>query len=190
LETNKWIRIVNDGGCEISLKDINFKNGKQLELLDIIEVPVKGKEPLNYQPENYLLNNQYCWDYLGKTDYYYLEKFLDKDSDYIFFDESDRLSKNQSGINKSLMLIKIKQINFIVTKNIKQNKQLRAKFNFNNRLYDLAVTDINYENKYLNKDFGEYVELDDFYLTLSLGEPFNNYHYKLIAAVIPESKYK
>lgn len=46
------------------------------------------------------------------------------------------------------------------------------------------VTDPAYERTYLKKEDGCY-ELDKSFLTVSLGEPFQDYCYKLIATVIP-----
>jgi len=47
------------------------------------------------------------------------------------------------------------------------------------------VTDSGIERTYLMKEHGEYPLINrDLYLTVSLGEPFNGYCYKLVASVI------
>ena len=50
--------------------------------------------------------------------------------------------------------------------------------------YGLWVTDPGYEREYLAKLDGTY-EIGACYLTISLGEPFEGWCYKLIAAIIP-----
>ncbi len=49
--------------------------------------------------------------------------------------------------------------------------------------YRLWVTDPRYERAYLAKPDGDY-EIGEAFLTVSLGEPYNNACYKLIAAII------
>ena len=49
--------------------------------------------------------------------------------------------------------------------------------------YRLRVTDPAYEDAYLAKPNGEY-HLNESYLTVSLGEPWEGFSYKLIAAII------
>lgn len=49
--------------------------------------------------------------------------------------------------------------------------------------YALWVTDPNIERPYLAGEDGHY-ELGECYLTISLGEPFNDHCYKLVAAVV------
>ena len=51
--------------------------------------------------------------------------------------------------------------------------------------YLLAVTDPDIEKVYILKNVGQYpLSTQDLYLTISLGEPFNGFCYKLIAGVI------
>lgn len=54
---------------------------------------------------------------------------------------------------------------------------------FNDNDYALWVTDPDIERYYLACEDG-YYDLDECYLTISLGEPFNENCYKLVASVI------
>jgi hypothetical protein len=48
------------------------------------------------------------------------------------------------------------------------------------------VTDPGYERTYLARPDGSY-EIGESFLTISLGEPYNDYYYKLVAAIIPRA---
>jgi len=52
--------------------------------------------------------------------------------------------------------------------------------------YALWVTDPSYERSYLARPDGDY-EIGESFLTISLGEPFNDCCYKLVAAIIPHA---
>ena len=54
-------------------------------------------------------------------------------------------------------------------------------------LYHLWVTDPGYEREYLLKPDGDY-EIGETFLTVSLGEPLNDYCYKLVAAIIERAR--
>jgi len=58
---------------------------------------------------------------------------------------------------------------------------VQARFKFGGVDYWLWVTDPIYERRYLAQDDGEYA-LGPCYLTVSVGEPYGGYAYKLVAA--------
>ena len=62
-------------------------------------------------------------------------------------------------------------------------RRVQGRFRHADADYYLWVTDPVYERAYLARPDGDY-ELGESFLTISLGEPFNGYCYKLIAAII------
>ena len=62
-------------------------------------------------------------------------------------------------------------------------RRVQARFCFSGSDYALRVTDPRIERAYLAKADGEY-PFGECFLTVSLADPFNEYCYKLIAAVI------
>ena len=64
-------------------------------------------------------------------------------------------------------------------------RRVQGRFRHAGVQYALWITDPGYEGKYLAKRDGTY-ELDNCYLTISLGEPYQGNVYKLIAAVIED----
>ena len=85
----------------------------------------------------------------------------------------------------SLYLIRPDDFTLIVSDDLDGLNKVRARFAYRETPYLLSVTDPGIERTYLMKEHGEYPLINgDLYLTVSLGEPFNGYCYKLVAAVI------
>ena len=62
-------------------------------------------------------------------------------------------------------------------------RRVQGHFSHAGNCYALWVTDPGYERKHLAKPDGDY-EIGECYLTVSLGEPYEDACYKLIAAII------
>ena len=60
---------------------------------------------------------------------------------------------------------------------------MQGRFRHHGTEYHLWITDPLYEREYLAKPNGHY-EIGESFLTVSLGEPFNDACYKLIAAIV------
>ena len=87
-----------------------------------------------------------------------------------------------TSLNDSVRLIKVNSLVLSVIQYYSK-RRVQGKFRYNGTEYHLWVTDPLYERRYLKKPDGEY-DISDCYLTISLGEPYEGYVYKLIAAVI------
>ena len=102
-------------------------------------------------------------------------------NDRVPVDEANRPSD-------SLMLIKVERLLVSVDppKSGKTHPVLRGKFRYNGVDYRLKITDVEAESKSrdMGLSCGEYTVRKLRYLTISLGEPFEGYCYKLIAAII------
>ena len=68
-----------------------------------------------------------------------------------------------------------------------RKRRVQGKFTFSRRQYALWVTDPAIEREYLRKADGTY-QLGECYLTISLGEPYKGFVYKMIAAVMEKPK--
>jgi hypothetical protein len=67
-------------------------------------------------------------------------------------------------------------------------KRVQAVFALNGVEYAIRVTDPEIERAYLVKESNR-IHIHDCYLTVSLGEPYNDYCYKLVAAVfLPDAE--
>ena len=63
-------------------------------------------------------------------------------------------------------------------------RRVQGRFRHAGQEYALWVTDPGFERAYLAKPNGIY-DINECYLTISLGEPYQDACYKLIAAIIP-----
>ncbi len=60
---------------------------------------------------------------------------------------------------------------------------MRAEFRYAGSTYILKVTDSTYEERFRKRGIGTY-RLSESFLTVSLGEEFKGYLYKMVAAII------
>ena len=63
-------------------------------------------------------------------------------------------------------------------------RRVQGQFRHARQVYHLWVTDPGFERTYLARPNGTY-DIGECYLTISLGEPYRDACYKLIAAIIP-----
>ena len=66
----------------------------------------------------------------------------------------------------------------------RQTYQLRRSFQYNGHMYSLRITDPISESRAEKLGSGVIPIDDERFLTISLGEPFEGFAYKLIAAII------
>ena len=196
IKNNEWIRPISTRDYEqIESQDMKYENNNLPELLDIIKIPLKERRPSKFQPENILIDDEYCWEFIGKYPVNELDNLCDT-PEVIFANEGamkDRLSPEFIDSNKcdtSLILIKpewikIKRDDVPTERGTK--RKVRAVFSYNSMTYDLGITDPKCKNEYLTKDSGYYeIHYNNIYLCISLGEPcpYDSHYYKLVASVI------
>ncbi|MCZ0933271.1 MAG: hypothetical protein OXJ52_08990 [Oligoflexia bacterium] len=89
-----------------------------------------------------------------------------------------------SKLKTSLCLIYVPSIKVHVYTGIyKGKRKARAKFDYNNTKYNLSITDPKAESHFFKKQDEEY-PMNNLYLCVSIGEPFNGCCYKLVAGII------
>lgn len=187
-KTGEWIRPVRRGGGAVTIGDISYISGHPAKVLDIIKIPVIEREPLYYQPENWVIDIKKYWEKKGKFSAEELENFCGK-VEYIFCNSSDRLSVEQcqSNVDSSLTLVKLNKIMFEKKeKPHGSGTQIRAHFKYKKHWYNLVVTDVEWEQGFNKKENGCHEYEGVFYLVISLGELLEttNSHFKLVASVI------
>jgi hypothetical protein len=89
-------------------------------------------------------------------------------------------------VGDSLRFIRVADLRLRVIDGLKK-RQVRASFNYLDVHYDLGVTDPVIASQYLAQPNGAY-SIGDAFLTVSLGEEFDGYCYKLVAAVVTEAR--
>jgi hypothetical protein len=97
---------------------------------------------------------------------------------------NDEVPLSQAAVLKdSLRLVRVSGVTLSVF-DYYGKRRVQGRFLHNGTEYRLWVTDPDYEEPYKAKPDGDY-ELGESFLTISLGEPYKNACWKLIAAIIP-----
>ena len=190
-----WIRPVSDRQAEeVSEYERQYQDGSDPRVLDIIEVPLIEARPKDYQQENWLLDPQLYWVKRGTLGWGDLSRLQDRrgplwiNGNSSYNGLNDRIPLAQAiELRSSLKLIHVPSLELKVFApgeafgNTK--RRVQARFAFDGMDYWLWVTDPIAERQYLAESDGEYA-VGEAYLTISIGEPYQDYCYKLAATVI------
>lgn len=194
-----WIRPVSARQLEeISEEERRYENGAGPKLLDVIRVPMIQPHPKTYQSENHLIDAGYYWakvrqgtwtDALTAVDVVTGPLWQNLSSSYN--GTNDRVPENVAvTLTGSLYLIKPNGLKIhVATEGAdfgQPKRKVRGSFSFNGAQYKLAITDPVIERQYLQGENGVYL-INEALVCISLGELWEGYAYKLIAAVITPS---
>jgi hypothetical protein len=198
VDTREWIRpISREKHGELTLAQIRLSNGGDPQIFDLVRASLSDHVPVRNQPENWRIE-RLPWELLSrpaeKEHAKVLRSVLFRDP-VLFGNTSDRVAFrtfDAAPAKESLVLVRPQRPSWEVIRTPTWKKQLRTRFNLATIAYNLAVTDIRYEQKLNSLALGEYSSkqlgiLDEgrLYFTVSLGEPLDNgYCFKLVAAVL------
>ncbi len=192
--TGRWIRPVSRFETEeLYSSHITCENGKQVDKLDVVEIPFLEEVPKVYQPENMLIDDTKKWKIVNS--YEKNDSILDAlcdNPETLFANSTDRVSLEyleENPISNSLLFVKPEKISFSKKRSVTGKLQVRANIIYNEENYNLSVTDIDFESaikSYKEMDMLDEIEViqGNTYLCVSLGEPFRGDCYKLVASVI------
>ena len=190
-----WIRPVSDRDDQaLSEEERSYGGGKggEPQIGDVMEVPLLQPQPQDSQPENWLLNPGRSWEKAGAIAWNDLDKLVDPEAPLWTNGSSSHTGTNNrvpedqgATLTDSLRLIRVDDLRLDVRfSEYTLRFEVDGVFSYGGADYKLRVTDPEYEFAYtFLHDPGEHY-VGESYLTISLGEPFEGYHYKLIAAII------
>ena len=190
-----WVRPVSARQHEeVSLPESRCTDGSIPRVLDIIEVPVLGARGRDYQQENWLLDSKRKWKKGSALPFNRLHEWVDQKDDLWINGISTYQGLNDQVLEQearafqySLCLIPVSDLELrVFTPNTgygDSQKRVNGHFTYNSMQYRLRMTDNDYEYAYLQKPVGLYY-IGSCLLTVSLGEPYNGFAYKLVAAII------
>ena len=190
-----WIRPVsNRQSQEVSEYERQYQDGSDPKLLDVIDIPLLEHRPSGHQQENWLLDPEYYWSNNGKYSWDDLEQFtvsggtLWRNGFHTHNGINDKIPLEEvAKESSSLKLVHVDDmsLNVFVPGEVFGNskRRVQTQFHFRGTQYSLWVTDPDIERSYLARADGDY-KLSECYLTISLGEPYDGYCYKLVAAII------
>ena len=190
-----WIRPVSNRETEeVSEWERQYEDGSDPGLLDVIDVPLLNAKPKDFQQENWLLDPGYYWEKVRTITQNELEQFIDPitplwiDGHSTANGWNDRIPLHIAySLTDSLRFVKVENLELYVSQpgvDFGNNRRsVQGRFRHNGMDYWLRVTDPVYERQYLQQPNGNY-SIGECFLTVSLGEPYRGYSYKLIAAII------
>lgn len=190
-----WVRPVGarEHG-EVSEYERQYEDGRDPQVLDVIDVPLVGPQPKDFQQENWLLDPNFYWVKTERARWLDLVRLADRteplwiDGVHTYNGLNDRIPLASAGsVRTSLRLLHVRTLDISVFKPGEAfgnpKRRVQGRFKYGGREYRLWVTDPVYERAFLAKPDGDY-RLGESFLTVSLGEPHNDACYKLIAAII------
>lgn len=197
LTSKRWIRLVGlqARGC-LTLQECSYPDGTQAQPLDVIEVGLDKRCGSRCHPEDTYIDS-HPWKPVRRfdepRDIRFLLGYLDKRAS-LLQGYRDRITASwveKQPVDRSLQLVRPEDLWWWIRDEAGKRRN-RAVFRFNRTRYDLAVTDPLWLEKLRPLAPGIYPHAHFFpaappktLLTVSLSEPFERFHYKLAAAVIP-----
>jgi hypothetical protein len=191
-----WIRPVSSRPTqEVPLTLRRYGDGSEPKVLDVVEVPLLHHEPKSHQQENWLLDPARRWARAGRVTWDQAATFAE-DPPALWDNGSstregtnDRVSEADAGrLSGSLYLLPLEGMRlrlYAPDPRDPFNRRVQAEFAHRGVDYRLRVTDPIVERRYLLRDEDSY-SIGRCLVTVSLGEPFNGFCYKLVAAVIAQ----
>ena len=194
-----WIRPVSvRPSAEISLEERRYKNGKEPQILDIIEIPMIAPVPHGHSTENHMIDAAYYWTKKGTLAWADLANLVDRpeslwtNGDSTHHGMNDRLNRAATPqFANSLFLIEPGVLDVQVQTEVgmleNPTRRVRAAFWYNATRYNLMVTDPHAEQVFLEGDQDEY-QLNNVFLCVSLTEVLegDGCCHKLVDAIIGE----
>lgn len=188
-----WIRPVGMGRHGVLFeRHFRLDDKTHTQVLDVVRIKVERPYPEQHQPENWLLSRS-AWKLIERPASYKYKKLLRSHTVYtgkLFGNTGDKVACDHLKNNPaaSSLELAVPQMFKWQIRLKDGRRKTRAKFILGDRDYNLAVTDPFWENELSHLPPGLHpftsAGLNEFILTISLGEPFEGYCYKLVAAVI------
>jgi hypothetical protein len=190
-----WIRPVSAREHEeVSEHERQYEDGSDPRVLDIMDVPLLDPRPKAYQRENWLLDPANYWVKIGRAAWDDLGALAEPvgplwiDGHNTYNGHNDRIPLPLANtLDCSLRLVRVDHLALSVFKPGEAfgnpKRRVQGRFRQGGSEYRLWVTDPGYEREYLAKPDGDY-EIGESFLAVSLGEPYNDACYKLIAAIM------
>lgn len=195
-KSGSWIRPVSARpGGELSEQDRWFQNGVDPKVGDVVNVTMLRKQDHPFQTENHVIDDGTYWGFHRRATWKEILALVDpvigtlwSNESSSFYGANDRLSVPSAVAEvDSLKLIHVHDLVVIVHVEGAEfqngKRKLRGQFSINGNTYRLSITDPLIERIYFVGKDGEFV-IGEAILCISLGEPYQDFTYKLIAGMI------
>lgn len=184
-EELRWVRPVSrEPGGQLSLGQRRLDDGRDPQLLDVIQIPVEEICPTEVQPENvYIGSGQSRFiEHLQYDDARSLLDAISRNNTELFGDGERYIEAEYLRVNPaehSLTLVSPEEVHWSEGLSSYGKRQLRGSFSLGGNFYDLPMKDPAFRPEPESRERSPY-------LTISLGEEFveTGRCYKIIAGVI------
>lgn len=191
-----WLRPVADYRIDegaVPQASSRLQDGTQPQVLDVLQIPFDSAVPHGCQVENHLIRGG-PWQKQGRLQWAHLEGMVEVHRDLWGAGNSsgnglnDRLSQQEAARqHDSLRLVRPENLRIVVSTTgaafNNPRKGMRASFNIGRTPYSLKITDPRYTERMREYDEDVEYHLQNSIICVSISEPLNSYHYKLIATV-------
>lgn len=194
-----WVRPVTGGDGTLRSKHYRLDDGSYTQVLQIVDVPVLKHVLGDGQPENWLLDESKQWSKHGELPASDVRQLEESPGD-LWQDRGASSDKIRPEIQtqrvpvtsltliapQQLCIASWKEFNLFKGYNVKKNQ---ATFVYNGQQYRLTITDPEFTAKLVYQESRvSRIDLSDSntLLCVSLTQPFNGYHYKVVATVLED----
>jgi len=194
----EWVRPISQRTShEMSIGECRYESGKVPGLLDIVDIEFDCHQPSSHQRENHRIDPGYYWQKQGRLSWPDLHQWVDDPGTLWTTGESSYSGHNnrislERADGTSLYLIAVESIRLMVGRKAPEypdsKRAVRCGFHYQNLYYLMDVTDPVIERNYLAKSDNDYV-INDPVLCISLGDEYQGYYYKLVAAIMFEERF-
>lgn len=198
-----WVRPVSDREDEaVNESERQYEEGakppvlddREPRVLDVIDLPLLKARPKGFQLENWLLDPDRRWRRVKRVGPAALECFAEPagplwvNGYHTQHGRNDRLPLARAeNLYSSLRLVRVEALELDVFAPRAETgdfrRRIKGRFRHAGEEYRIWVTDPVYEEELLNRPNDRYA-FGSCFLTVSLGEPYQGYVYKLIAAIM------
>jgi hypothetical protein len=192
-----WIRPVSvRPSAEVSIEERRYEDGRDPQILDVIDIPMIAPAPRVHQTENHMIDADRYWTKDGAIGWVDLPSLVETPASLWLNGTSTYNGANDcvaqahaAQLTGSLFLIRPETLNVRVQTEGgvfgPAKKRVRADFRYNGTGYNFIVTDPVAEQAFLPRGEGAY-PVNDVYLCVSLTEAYDGDGrcHKLVATIL------